>query len=400
MSEPRMIRGADEGIGRRIARKRRARSLTQQGLADRAYVSRSLVQQVETGRRPATPSLVAAVAEALHVDPAELYGQPYRGATRRKDRVHEAIPDVRKALTYVDLAPTLDTEPRSLSELAKAIAEAKRLQHQTRHVQLGARLPALIEELTVHAHEGGTPRAWRLLNQTHSLANSLCRRLGYTDLAQLAMERAAVSAGRSDDANLPQLVTLSRALLLLTVGAWDPALTLLRRAAEQIEQDRPESVTVFGALHLRSAIVAARAGRESEAWEHHGIAGEAAQRVGPRVRDEYSVQLTATNVDIHGVAVAVELTDFDEAIRRDARLSLPATLSAERRAHHEIDMGRALVSTGQWDRALRRLQSAEKTAPQMTWFHPMARETTGRLVDHYRTLPEPLRVLQDRMGLA
>lgn len=390
---------ADEGIGRRIARKRRARGLTQQGLADRAYVSRSLIQQVETGRRPATPSLVASVANALHADHAELYGQPYRGAAPRRDRIHAAIPDIRKALTYVDLAPVLETEPRPLGDLARAIAEAKRLQHQTRHVQLGARLPALLEELTVHAVEGDTPRAWRLLNQAHSLTNSLCRRLGYTDLAQLAMERAAASAGRSDDANLPQLVTLSRALLLLTVGAWDPALTLLRRAAEQVEQDRPESVTVFGALHLRSAIVAARAGRESDAWEHHGVAEEAAKRVGARVKDEYSVQLTRPNVDVHGVAVAVELTDFDEAIRRDTHLSLPAAMPAERRAHHEIDMSRALVSTGQWDRALRRLQRAEQTAPQMTWYHPMARESTGRLVDHYRALPEPLRVLQDHMGL-
>ena len=347
-----------------------------------------------------TPSLVASVSKALHLDPADLYGQPYRGDTRRRDRVHEAIPDVRRALMYAELTPTLDTEPRGLVELSRALQEARRLQQQARHVQLGARVPALIEELTVHAHEGGTPRAWRLLNRAHALANSLCRRLGYTDLAQLAIERAAVSARRSDDANLPQLVTLARALPLLTVGAWEPALVLLRHAAEEVDQDRPESTTVYGALHLRSAIVAARAGRESEAWEHHGVAVEAERSVGPRVRDEYGLQVTAANVEIHGVAVAVELTDYDEAIRRDSKLSLPTTVSPERRAHHEIDMSRALVSTGQHDRAVRRLLRAEQTAPQMTWYHPMARETTGRLVDHYRTLPEPLRSLHDHMSLA
>lgn len=398
---PEVSTGADatEGVGRRIARKRRARGLTQQGLADRAFVSRSLIQQVETGRRPATPSLVAAVSTALHVDPAEMYGQPYRGATSRADRVHAAIPDIRKALAYVDVAPVLETRPRSLPELATAVTDAKRLQSQTRHIQLGARLPALLNELTVHAHDGGSARAWRLLNQAHSLSNSLARRLGYTDLAQLAVERAAVSAGNSDDPNLPQLVTLSRALLLLAVGAWDPALTLLNRAADGVTLDRPESMTVFGALHLRSAIVAARAGRESDAWDHHGVAQDAARRVGPRVRDEYGVQLTEPNVNIHGVAVAVELTDFDEAIQRAACLSLPPGMSAERRAHHEIDVSRALVSTGQHDRALRRVAHAEKTAPQMTRYHPMARETVGRLIDHYRTMPEPLRALHDRMDL-
>lgn len=98
MSEVDARTDGDEGIGRRIARKRPARGLTQQGLADRSYVSRSLIQQVETGRKPATPSLVAAVAAVLYADPAELYGQPYRSVTPREDRVHTAIPAIRKPL--------------------------------------------------------------------------------------------------------------------------------------------------------------------------------------------------------------------------------------------------------------------------------------------------------------
>ena len=34
----------------------------------------------------------------------------------------------------------------------------------------------------------------------------------------------------------------------------------------------------------------------------------------------------------------------------------------------------------------------------MTRYHPMARESVGRLVDHHRALPEPLRGLQGHMG--
>lgn len=154
------------------------------------------------------------------------------------------------------------------------------------------------------------------------------------------------------------------------------------------------------ALRLRAAVLSARAGNAADAWEHYGLATETVRRLPTRAPDYYGLQFNPVNVDIHGVAVAVELTDFDEAIRRDSDLTLPAALPAERRAHHEIDMCRVLVSTGRYDFALRRILRAEKVASQMTWYHPMARETVGRIVDHFRVLPEPLRALQDRMDLS
>src|SRR4051812_1962532 len=115
-----------------MARKRRARGLTQQGLADRAFVSLSLVQQVETGRKPASPSLVAAAAAAMHVAPAELYGQPYRRSERGADNVHASVDDVRRALAYSDIPPDLDAPPRSLDVLAGEITSMQRLLQQSR----------------------------------------------------------------------------------------------------------------------------------------------------------------------------------------------------------------------------------------------------------------------------
>lgn len=390
----------DEGIGRRIARMRRLRGLTQQGLADRAYVSRSLIQQVETGRRAATPSLVAAVATALRVDPAELYGQPYRGDTAATDRVHACIADIRYALACVDVPPDLETPPRPLDTLASEVSTLKRLDHACRHNQVGARVPAVTTELTAHAHETDDPRAWWLLNRAIDVAVSLARRLGYYDLAGVGLDRAADAARRSDDANLSLLVNRSRSLILMTLGAWVPGLKLVRQAAEQADTDTPESQAVHGALRLRAAILAARAGNSSDAWDHHGAATDIAQRLPANTPDYYGLQFNRANASIHGAAVAVELEDHDEAIRRDAKLVSPAGLPAERRAHHDIDVARALVATGQSNQALSRLVRADRTAPQMTRYHPMARESVGRLVDHHRALPEQLRMLHDRMRLA
>ena len=47
---------AEDAVGRRIARARKLRGLTQTGLAGRAHVSKSLIAQVESGHKPATPS--------------------------------------------------------------------------------------------------------------------------------------------------------------------------------------------------------------------------------------------------------------------------------------------------------------------------------------------------------
>jgi transcriptional regulator with XRE-family HTH domain len=95
-------------IGRRIAHARKLRGLTQTGLAGRAHVSKSLIARVESGHKPATPSLIAAVSRALSADVTDLTGQPYRGDTARTDRIHAAIPHIRQALVYWDIAPDLD----------------------------------------------------------------------------------------------------------------------------------------------------------------------------------------------------------------------------------------------------------------------------------------------------
>lgn len=387
-----------ESAGRRIAHWRKVRGLTQSGLARAAHVSRSLIAQVEAGHKPATPSLVAAVAAALDLEPAQIFGQPYRGEGPRGDAVHTAIPAIRRALAHADLAPELDTPPRSLDTLEGELAVLQKLQGAAAHVRLGARLPAVLEELAAHAAESDDPRAWRLLNHANAIAVSLVRRLGYHDLAQVGLERAAVAAQRAEDPLLPRLVALSRALLLLTLGEMETALTMVERAAAAVDATDADGLTVYGSLHLRAAVAAARAGRAHDAWEHHGIAEEVARKVGNR-RDPYGLQVTPGNVAIHGCVVAIELGDYDRALRMDERLTLSPRLWAERRAHHEIDMARAHLWVGRHKDALDRILRAERIAPQMTRYHPTSRETVMQLDRVYRTLPESLRALEARMGI-
>jgi transcriptional regulator with XRE-family HTH domain len=362
--------------------------------------SRSHIAQVEAGHKMATPAFVAAAASALAVDPAELFGQPYRGETARDDRVHAMIPHIRHALETIDIPADLEAPPRSLDELKREVAALRRLYMAASYVRLGARLPALLTELSVHVNESPSPRAWELLNASQALAAGLARRLGYNDLAAIGIRGAAEAAEHGDDPNLPRLAGLSRALLLMTMGAWGQGLRLVQHAGTGMDLSSPASRAVYGALQLRAAVLSARAGEESAAWAHFGLAEEVVRRYPERGRDFYALQFNAANVALHGVAVAVELRDFDEAVRRDRAPDFRTTgLPPERRAHHEVDMARALLELGHDRSALGRLLSAEKAAPQMVRYHPAARAVVTHLVDRKRELPEPLRGIQSRMHL-
>ncbi|RFS86795.1 helix-turn-helix domain-containing protein [Actinomadura spongiicola] len=391
-----------ETVGRRVARARKKRDLTQLGLAQRASYSRSHVSQVEAGHKVATPAFVAAVAAALGVDPAEIYGQPFR-ARGHDDQVHSALPELRRVLVYVDVGPELAGPPRSLDVLAAEVATARRLIHKAQLTKLARRLPAVLEELTYWAHETNDPRAWLLLSRAFGHGVSLTRRLGYSGDALALLERGADAARRSGDPNLPHLVTLARALLSMGMNQYQPALTSLDQARADIAPDRPDADEVAGALDLRAAIIAARSSRGSNsesgrAWDYFGRADERIKQ--GRGRPVHGLEFTAANVAVHGAAVAAELGDLDEAARRDRDIG-DRTLSAlppERRTHHEIDMARVLIELGDYGKAESRIESADRIAPQMVTFHPTARAVVAHLVDVRRTLPESLRRLHLRMS--
>jgi transcriptional regulator with XRE-family HTH domain len=393
-----------DAIGRRIAHARKLRGFTQIGLAARAHVSKSLVAQVESGHKSATPSLIAAVSRALDVDVTDLTGQPYRGTDARSDRIYAAIPQIRQALVYWDIPPILDVPPRSMDDLAAETERVGRLRMQASYVELGVLLPALMKELTVRAHQARgseRSRAFRLLADTYTAVDSMAYKLGYMDLFALAVERMSWAASQSDDPMLGPVSAIRRSSAFLATGAWDGGMRLLDRAAREIEDDlshHPAALSVLGTVHLRTAIMAARGGRASPAWDGVSRAREVSSRVGRDTRD-YGLLFGPANVTIHEVAVAVELGDADEAIRRGAHLALPSGLPRERSSHHYIDLSRAWLWQRDHVKALACVVKAEQLAPQRTRYHPMARETVTRLLDIQRRMPEQLRGVAARMGL-
>jgi hypothetical protein len=168
-------------------------------------------------------------------------------------------------------------------------------------------------------------------------------------------------------------------------------------------------LAVAGSLHLRSAIMAARRKKEqngegcgkdghSEVWGYIEQAREVAERIG-RDTNHYGLVFGPTNVKIHEVAIAVELDDPDEAIRRNEGFKPPPSLPVERSSHHYIDLARVQLVAGERKSALDSLITAERLAPQHTRNHPMARETVTGLLRVHKQIPERLRRLARRMGV-
>lgn len=400
----------DVMIGQRIARFRKLRRLTQAQLADRAHVSHSLLSKVEAGLRPATPVLVAALAPALSVSVSELNGQPYFRDEPRPEPVHACIPALHGALARYDVLLDPAEPPRPVAQLRMVVEQVNRLRQAGNYTKLAAMLPALVDETTYAAHHATTgerSEMFRLLATVYFATHSVAYKLGYDQLATIAEDRIVWAAAQSDDPLLVAVANWTRCTSFLATGAatggagYAAGLKLLGQTRASLDDDLadadPALLSVYGALHLREGILAARAGNAGTAWAHIEAAGESVTRGARDTNPSYMLTCGPVNSRIVEVAVAVELGDGTEALSRAEGLVIPARFPAVRAGHHYVDLARAYLWHGSRNGALKALLAAERHAPQQTRHHPMTHETLGVLVQQRRRCPDSLLGLLDRV---
>ncbi|MDH6623456.1 transcriptional regulator with XRE-family HTH domain [Streptomyces sp. LBL] len=163
-----MSQTIEEHTGARIARIRKQRGLTQQGLAMRAHVSKSLLSKAECGQKPASPALVAACARALGVSASELLGQPYAKELRR-DHMDALIQPIREGLENWDIALEWETAPRPAALIWTDVQQALEQRRQAQYTDMVRNLPVLIDESVqaVHTSTGeGQRLAYECLAET------------------------------------------------------------------------------------------------------------------------------------------------------------------------------------------------------------------------------------------
>jgi transcriptional regulator with XRE-family HTH domain len=385
----------DESIGRRIAHYRKTRRMTQVALAQHASISLSLLRKVEQGSRDATPVLVAAVAKPLDVEVTVLTGQPYDFDGRRPDRIHTLMPALRRALAFWDLPPEMHTPPRTRDEIVADARKISRLRQADRHVQIAERLPALLLETTtaVHREEGiERERYFEIMAVLLFAAHSVTYKTAYQDLSTVIEERLQWSAVQSADPLMGALAAWSRTTSLLRTGAYDVGIRLLDRVQDQIATtDDLATVSMRGPLHLRSAILAARAGNTATADAHLDEARQISGRLGTDTDGGWhQLSFGPSNVAIHDVAAAIELGDGPRALGRAENVRLSSAVPAIRAGHHYMDLARAYLWQNRTEQALASLHQARKLAPQQTRHHPTTREVLRMITRAHRHANEPL----------
>jgi transcriptional regulator with XRE-family HTH domain len=381
------------GVGKRVAGARKLAGWTQNELARRAAVSVSLVRAVEQARAPASPAFVSACARALNVGVADLLGLPYPRINRSEHRVHAAIPSIRRELAAYCIEPDEDVRPRGLNELSAAVAHASQLRHAVNLDHLGIELPGLLQELRAAAylHTGHSrERAFGLLAESYYAASEVASKLGYIDLSSLAVDRYEWAAAQSGDELAVLVGDYRRAGEMISAADWSSALRFLEgsrsRIEDRIDKDDLPALAVWGNLHLKSGLAAARSGQRDLADAHLAEAQETAARIGAD-RDDYRLCFGPTNVNIWSVGLAVEMLDGTEAVKRAERFVLPSDAPRERIGHHWIDLARGHLYNGDRRKAFAALEKARVLAPTQTRYHPMVHETIRVLVhdEHRRT---------------
>jgi transcriptional regulator with XRE-family HTH domain len=399
-------------VGERISRARKLRKLTLEELAREAHVSLSLLNKVIAGTRTATPALLGKLAPVLDVsipDLSGLYSNPYTAASAAVGVLDVAINALHAALLRYDLPPEPTGPVRPLAQLRAATAEVSDLRTRGSYGRLGRCLPELIDELTWVAHtapEQQRPEAFRLLTTAYFAVHAMAYKHGFAVLASLAEERISWSAGGTEDPLLRALADWTRCHSYLATGGPNLAvglrrLELTRRALDgQLGRFGGEEASVYGAVLLREAVLAARSNDPALAWSRIGHAREMVARGASDANQRSVLTSGPVNSKIVEVAVAVELGDAEAAIALARELVIPSGFPPVRASHHFIDLGRALTWNGQRRKALTSLLTAEKYARQQTLWHPETGATVSRLMSLEKHPPDELLGLVARMRQA
>jgi transcriptional regulator with XRE-family HTH domain len=370
--------------GTRIAHYRKLARLRQRDLADRIPHSYSLLTQVEAGHKPASPDLIAAVAQALRIDVTTLTGQPYT-TELQQDRLDSLVRPIREALDLYDLGADPDLSPRPLPRLLAAADDLCQLVRATKLNSAARALPAVMAELTTEAHRSGASQAWAALGSTYRTAHDLTVKLGFYDLSAVALDRMGWAAERASDPLLGAVRQYMRALVYFREGECAIGQRLVasgHRFVDQAETSR-SSMAVSGQLHLGASVLAARARDRDLADLHLAEAAALADRTG-EASEIHFLSFGPTNVQAHTVSAHMEFRRWGHALDVATAVRVPATWATSRRAHLCVDRARSEFETGRTDAALASINEARELAPQQTRYHPGARETIKDLVHHAR----------------
>lgn len=392
-----MVRGAGDqlSVGERIAFYRRRRGLSQAVLADLVGRTEDWLSKIERGEREIRRlDVLADVARGLRVTLGDLLGEP---VLMEDVEEHDDVPAIRDALmaprrlSKTLFASSLSPEyvdPGPVTQLTEGAWAAYQRGDLGRVVSA---LPGLIKTTQQMEAASADDVAYRracaaVSARIHHLAATTLSKIGEADLAWIAAERAMQAADEADDPLVLASAARSGTHALLAVGRFDDALELGEVAAKwlgpRMAAGDPAALSLYGMLHLRTAVAAARHQERSTAKELLGLAERAADQLGEDA-NYWFTGFGPSNVELHKVSAALDLGDISQVIETGPAINIDH-LPVERQVTHLIDLARAYSLVAKDDEALQTLLTAEQKSPTIVRHSTVVREVVRSM---YRRAP-------------
>ncbi|WP_333771547.1 helix-turn-helix transcriptional regulator [Streptomyces sp. IBSBF 2435] len=385
-----------QGVGRRLAARRRARNLTQSDLAQSAQVSYATVRSIERGSRMPSDDVLDALAAALAVEPGWLA----TGADHTDSRIHLAMPALSAAVADYDVPA--DGPVRPLVQLYSAVADAVSWRLGSQYVRLAAEMPALLQELAraLQAARGRERiEVAGLLVAAYRAADAAAYKSGHRDLSARLVDLMRWAAAQAESDLLAATTAYVRTEVFFGARAHQSGLRALEAALEAAPRpvDAP-TTAARGALHMRAAVIAGRAADADAAAQHMADARRLADDVAEGVY--LGTAFGPASVRIHEVSTAVSMgaSHIHQALEIAQVWAPPRDMPAERRSAFYIEVGRAQLWAGRRTDSFESLRVARRIAPQHTRAHPWVREDIGTLRRLQRAGDDDLTRFAERVG--
>jgi len=382
--------------------------LSQAALAGLVGRSESWLSQVERGVRSVDRlSVLLDMAKILHVDVESLIGRPWQLAPNGP-AVAQGLDSVRQVMTRYDHLLGVDAPVMPpLPELRAQVA-ALHLDYQAaRYETVVRRLPdliTLVDGVPRVAANGERREALRTYVSAYVGAAKLLTKLGVSDLAVVAADRAATVAVEADSLGARGMAAYQVVCALLRADHTEEAERLAVGMAEMIHgsatAQTPTLASVAGALWLIAAVAAARRTDRGEAWARLDAAERLAELLGEDANHAWTA-FGPTNVRIHRVSVAAELGDPGEALRAAADVD-PTQLAdglRSRRAQVCLDLAWAQAQRKRDAEATLHLLEAERAAPEAIRYNAMVRDLLREILARARRPNSVLHELSVRAGV-
>jgi len=406
-----------EGLtfGARVKELRQRRGMSQKELAAEVGRSESWVSQVERDVQPVERlSVIQALANVLGVSTQVLRPEASSPAPEtQQTAAKNDLEGLRMALTGHPALQVLfeageAAQAIDVDALSEGVDRAWALAHASQFSELTETLKELLPRLETagrQAPEDQQNRVHRLRARTYQAVAAAFARQGEADAAWVAADRALTAAEQSGNTLEVIAGHFRMAHAFLGLRRYEQAERVAQaaigalRSRIECKDCRPEELSLYGAMHLVLAVIAAREGARATARARIDEARKIADHLGED-RNDFNTEFGPTNVRIHAVSVAVDLGDAGEALELAEEVD-PSGLSPERQARFLLDVARAHTQRQHIGEAVATLTRAEELAPEMVHGHPQARKTIRDLIQLAgRRAPAELTMLARRADVA